>query len=211
MFTPFRLGEMVVQNRVVVSPMNMYSAKPGGIPGDFHLVHLGGLAMGGAGLVFAEMTAVSEAGRITPGCPGIYTAAQVAAWKRISDFVHRAKRSQVLPAARTLGPQGVDQARLGRHGPSARGGKLGADCGVAAGVLRFHACAARDHPQRDGSRSRRLRAGCAQCRPCRLRYDRGACRPRLSALRLYLAAEQRAHGPVWRQPREPHALSARSV
>ncbi len=88
MFTPFRLGEMVVQNRVVVSPMNMYSAKPGGIPGDFHLVHLGGLAMGGAGLVFAEMTAVSEAGRITPGCPGIYTPAQVAAWKRISDFVH---------------------------------------------------------------------------------------------------------------------------
>jgi anthraniloyl-CoA monooxygenase len=88
MFTPFRVGELVVQNRVVVSPMNMYSAKPGGIPGDFHLVHLGGLAMGGAGLVFAEMTAVSEAGRITPGCPGIYTPAQVVAWKRISDFVH---------------------------------------------------------------------------------------------------------------------------
>ena len=77
MFTPFRVGQMVVQNRVVVSPMNMYSAKPGGIPGDFHLVHLGGLAMGGAGLVFAEMTAVSETGRITPGCPGIYTPAQV--------------------------------------------------------------------------------------------------------------------------------------
>jgi anthraniloyl-CoA monooxygenase len=66
----------------------MYSAKPGGVPGDFHLVHLGGFAMGGAGLLFAEMTAVSEAGRITPGCPGIYSPAQVAAWKRISDFVH---------------------------------------------------------------------------------------------------------------------------
>ncbi len=88
MFTPFRVGQMVVQNRVVVSPMNMYSAKPSGIPGDFHLVHLGGLAMGGAGLVFAEMTAVSEAGRITPSCPGIYMPAHVAAWKRISDFVH---------------------------------------------------------------------------------------------------------------------------
>ena len=89
MFTPFRIGQMVVQNRVVVSPMNMYSAEPGGIPGDFHLVHLGRFGMGGAGLVFAEMTAVSEQARITPGCPGIYTDAQVAAWKRISDFIHR--------------------------------------------------------------------------------------------------------------------------
>ena len=88
MFTPFRVGQMVVPNRVVVSPMNMYSAEPGGIPGDFHLVHLGRFGMGGAGLVFAEMTAVSEPGRITPGCPGIYSDAQVAAWKRISDFIH---------------------------------------------------------------------------------------------------------------------------
>ncbi len=89
MFTPFRIGQMVVDNRVAVSPMNMYSAEAGGVPGDFHLVHLGKLAMGGAGLVFAEMTAVSEQGRITPGCPGIYTDEQVAAWRRISRFVKR--------------------------------------------------------------------------------------------------------------------------
>jgi anthraniloyl-CoA monooxygenase len=88
MFTPFRVGQMVVQNRVAVSPMNMYSAEPGAIPGDFHLVHLGKLGMGGAGLVFAEMTAVSEQGRITPGCPGIYNDDQVAAWRRISKFIH---------------------------------------------------------------------------------------------------------------------------
>jgi anthraniloyl-CoA monooxygenase len=94
MFTPFRIGQTVVDNRVVVSPMNMYSAEPGGIPGDFHLVHLGRLAMGGAGLVFAEMTAVSEEGRITPGCPGIYTAAQVAAWRRICRFVHAQSRAK---------------------------------------------------------------------------------------------------------------------
>jgi anthraniloyl-CoA monooxygenase len=89
MFTPFRLRQMVVNNRVVVSPMNMYKAEPGGIPGDFHLVHLGRLAMGGAGLVFAEMTSVAEDGRITPGCPGVYSDAQVDAWRRICDFVHR--------------------------------------------------------------------------------------------------------------------------
>jgi anthraniloyl-CoA monooxygenase len=94
MFTPFRLGNMVVENRVVVSPMNMYSAEPGGIPGDFHLVHLGRFGMGGAGIVFAEMTAVSELGRITPGCPGIYSADQVAAWKRISDFIHRQSKAK---------------------------------------------------------------------------------------------------------------------
>src|SRR4029078_2658278 len=89
MFTPFESCQIGVQNRVVVSPMSMYSAEPGGIPGEFHLVHLGRFGMGGAGLVFAEMTAGSEHGRITPGCPGIYTDAQVAAWKRISDFIHR--------------------------------------------------------------------------------------------------------------------------
>jgi anthraniloyl-CoA monooxygenase len=94
MFTPFRIGQMAVANRVVVSPMNMYSAEPGGIPGDFHLVHLGHFGMGGAGLVFAEMTAVSERARITPGCPGIYSDEQVAAWKRISDFIHRQSKSK---------------------------------------------------------------------------------------------------------------------
>lgn len=94
MFTPFRIGQMTVENRVAVSPMNMYSAEPGAIPGDFHLVHLGRLAMGGAGLLFAEMTAVTEQGRITPGCPGIYTDEQVAAWRRISDFVHRQSKAK---------------------------------------------------------------------------------------------------------------------
>lgn len=89
MFTPFRLRDMVVDNRVVVSPMNMYSAEPGGVPGDFHLAHLGRLAMGGAGLVFAEMTSVSEEARITPACPGLYNDVQLAAWRRICDFVHR--------------------------------------------------------------------------------------------------------------------------
>ncbi|MCQ4209357.1 bifunctional salicylyl-CoA 5-hydroxylase/oxidoreductase [Streptomyces longispororuber] len=87
MFTPFRLGGLRLRNRVVVSPMDMYSAVDG-VPGDFHLVHLGARAMGGAGLVMTEMVCVSPEGRITPGCAGLYTPEQAAAWRRITEFVH---------------------------------------------------------------------------------------------------------------------------
>ncbi|MGW0547538.1 bifunctional salicylyl-CoA 5-hydroxylase/oxidoreductase [Streptomyces altiplanensis] len=88
MFTPFRLRGLTLRNRVVVSPMDMYAALDG-VPGDFHLVHLGARALGGAGLVMTEMVCVSPQGRITPGCTGLYTPGQAAAWRRITDFVHR--------------------------------------------------------------------------------------------------------------------------
>ncbi|MFI1106162.1 bifunctional salicylyl-CoA 5-hydroxylase/oxidoreductase [Streptomyces melanogenes] len=88
MFTPFRLRGLELRNRVVVSPMDMYSAVDG-LPGDFHLVHLGARALGGAGLVMTEMVCVSAEGRITPGCTGLYTPEQAAAWRRVTDFVHR--------------------------------------------------------------------------------------------------------------------------
>ncbi|MET9446576.1 bifunctional salicylyl-CoA 5-hydroxylase/oxidoreductase [Streptomyces cinerochromogenes] len=88
MFTPFRLRGLTLRNRVVVSPMDMYSATDG-VPGDFHLVHLGARALGGAGLVMTEMVCVSEQGRITPGCAGLYTGRQAEAWRRVTDFVHR--------------------------------------------------------------------------------------------------------------------------
>ncbi|WP_328751114.1 bifunctional salicylyl-CoA 5-hydroxylase/oxidoreductase [Streptomyces sp. NBC_00285] len=87
MFTPFRLRGLTLRNRVVVSPMDMYSATDG-LPGDFHLVHLGARALGGAGLVMTEMVCVSPEGRITPGCTGLYDGEQTGAWKRITDFVH---------------------------------------------------------------------------------------------------------------------------
>ncbi|MGW2590822.1 bifunctional salicylyl-CoA 5-hydroxylase/oxidoreductase [Streptomyces sp. NPDC001515] len=87
MFTPLRLRGLHLRNRVVVSPMDMYSATDG-VPGDFHLVHLGARALGGAGLVMTEMVCVSPEGRITPGCTGLYTDEQAAAWTRITDFVH---------------------------------------------------------------------------------------------------------------------------
>lgn len=87
MFTPFRLRGLTLRNRVVVSPMDMYSAR-GGTPGDFHLVHLGARALGGAALVMTEMVCVSARGRITPGCTGLYAPEHEEAWRRITGFVH---------------------------------------------------------------------------------------------------------------------------
>lgn len=94
MFQPFKLREMTVPNRTVVSPMCQYSAKDG-VPNEWHLVHLGTRAIGGAGLIFTEMTDVSEDARISPGCAGIYTDAQEAAWKKIVDFVHVNSASKI--------------------------------------------------------------------------------------------------------------------
>jgi anthraniloyl-CoA monooxygenase len=87
MFTPLRLRGLELANRVVVSPMDMYSAVDG-TPGDFHLVHLGARALGGAGLLMTEMMCVSDVGRITPGCAGMYRSEHVDAWRRIVSFAH---------------------------------------------------------------------------------------------------------------------------
>ena len=87
MFAPFSLRGMSVDNRIVVSPMAMYSAIDGS-PGEFHLVHYGARAMGGAGMLFTEMTCVSPDGRITPGCTGMYEQRHIDEWRRITDFVH---------------------------------------------------------------------------------------------------------------------------
>ncbi|UFW47175.1 MULTISPECIES: bifunctional salicylyl-CoA 5-hydroxylase/oxidoreductase [Bradyrhizobium] len=87
LFQPFRLREMEIANRAVMSPMCMYSAKEG-VPGDFHLVHYGSRAIGGAGLIFTEMACVGRDARITPGCAGIWNDEQEAAWRRIVEFVH---------------------------------------------------------------------------------------------------------------------------
>ena len=88
MFIPFKLRDMTLRNRIVMSPMAMYSAIDG-VPDDFHLVHYGARALGGAGLIVTEMTCVSPEGRITPGCTGMWNDDQVTAWRRITDFVHR--------------------------------------------------------------------------------------------------------------------------
>jgi anthraniloyl-CoA monooxygenase len=113
MFAPYRLRGLTLANRVVVSPMAMYSA-PDGIPNDFHLVHYGTRAQGGAGLLYSEMTCVSPEGRITPGCAGMYRREQVEAWKRIVDFVHAGSAAKFCLQLGHSGPKG--STRVGWEG-----------------------------------------------------------------------------------------------
>ncbi len=105
MFTPWKMRSLELVNRVVVSPMCQYSAVDG-VPNDWHLVHLGGFATGGAGLVITEMTNVSPEGRITPGCAGLWNDTQADAWKRIVDFVHGHSPAKI----------GIQLAHAGRKG-----------------------------------------------------------------------------------------------
>ena len=105
MFQPFRLGELELVNRVVVSPMDMYVADEG-IPGDFHLAHLGGKALGGAGMVMTEMVCVSPEGRISPGCTGLWSDEQGDGWKRICDFVHSSSAAKIGIQIGHSGPKG---------------------------------------------------------------------------------------------------------
>ncbi|PKO57021.1 MAG: oxidoreductase, partial [Betaproteobacteria bacterium HGW-Betaproteobacteria-19] len=105
MFTPFKLRGLSLPNRVIMSPMAMYSAEDG-FASDFHLVHFGARAMGGTGLLYTEMTCVSPDARITPGCAGMYKPEHVNAWKRIVDFVH----------ANSSAKMGIQLGHAGRKG-----------------------------------------------------------------------------------------------
>lgn len=109
MFTPFRLRELRLENRVVVSPMCQYTCQDG-TPNDWHLVHLGSRAVGGAGLVMAEMTNVAADARISPGCAGLYTQEHAEAWRRVTRFVHEHSASKI----------GVQLGHAGRKGSTKR-------------------------------------------------------------------------------------------
>jgi len=104
-FTPFKLRGLELSNRIVMSPMGQYSAE-NGLVNNWHLVHYGARATGGVGLIIAEMTAVSETGRITLGCAGIYTGEQLVEWKKITDFIHQ----------NTQGKIGIQLGHSGRKG-----------------------------------------------------------------------------------------------
>jgi anthraniloyl-CoA monooxygenase len=113
MFAPFKMREMTLANRIVVSPMAMYSAVDG-MPNDFHFVHLGERAIGGAGLLFTEMTCVSPEGRISPGCTGLWNDEQGEAWKRIVKFVHAHSDAKICMQLGHSGAKG--STRVGWEG-----------------------------------------------------------------------------------------------
>jgi anthraniloyl-CoA monooxygenase len=112
MFLPLRLGSLQLVNRVVVSPMAQYSAQDG-LPDDWHLMHYGARAVGGAGLIVTEMTCTAPDARITPGCTGLWNEAQRDAWKRIVDFVHRHSPAKIALQLGHAGRKGSTQ--LGWH------------------------------------------------------------------------------------------------
>ncbi|MBB4613363.1 bifunctional salicylyl-CoA 5-hydroxylase/oxidoreductase [Novosphingobium taihuense] len=110
MFAPLLLRDLTIANRVVVSPILTYSAGEDGVPGDFHMVHYGARAMGGAGLVVTEMTAVSETGRITPHCPGLWNDDQTEAWRRIVTFAHANSQAKICVQLGHAGARGATEA-----------------------------------------------------------------------------------------------------
>jgi anthraniloyl-CoA monooxygenase len=105
-FQPFRIGRMRVENRFQLSAMCQYSAEDG-VPNDWHLVHYGARATGGAGLLNTEMLCVSPDGRITPGCAGIWADEHVQAWKRIVDFVHQNSQAKICAQIGHAGRKGA--------------------------------------------------------------------------------------------------------
>ncbi|XDF34063.1 bifunctional salicylyl-CoA 5-hydroxylase/oxidoreductase [Paracidovorax avenae] len=108
LLTPFTVRGVTLANRIVVSPTMLYSSQDG-VPGNFHLVHLGSRALGGAGLLIAEATAVAPEARITPGDPGLWNDEQVAGWKKVTDFVHAQSGARIGVQLNHAGRRGSTQ------------------------------------------------------------------------------------------------------
>ncbi|MFE7841976.1 bifunctional salicylyl-CoA 5-hydroxylase/oxidoreductase [Streptomyces sp. NPDC057474] len=170
MFTPFRLRGLTLRNRVVVSPMDMYSATDG-VPGDFHLVHLGARALGGAGLVMTEMVCVSPEGRITPGCAGLWNSRQSDAWRRTVTFVHEQAPGTAI---------GVQLGHSGRKG-STKPMWEGVDAPLDAG--NWPLTAASPIPYKPGSQTPRELSR-AQLTDIREQFTAAACRAARSGFDL---------------------------
>ena len=211
MFTPFKLRELELRNRVVVSPMDMYSSRDG-TPGDFHLVHLGARGIGGAGLVMTEMICVSREGRITPGCGGLYADEHTQAWARIVDFVHANGDARIgaqighsgRKGSTKLMWEGEDEPLEERQLAAARPERAALPAGREPG-------AARDGPRRHGRGARAVRRLDAGRGGRRLRPPRAAHGPRLPALLVPVAADQPPHRRVRGRPGGTRPLPARGV
>ena len=208
LFSPLQLRSLTLANRIMVSPMCQYSADDG-MPNDWHLVHLGSRAVGGAGLVCAEASGIAPEGRITPSDAGIWSEAHAKAWQPIAAFI-RAQGS--VPA--------IQLAHAGRKASTARpwdGGKplAQADGGWTTlaperGGLRSLSAAARVEPRGDPRRGRGLPPRRGLRAPGGIRRGRGARRARLPAAQLLLAAFEPAQRRVRRRARQSHPPAAGS-
>ena len=210
MFAPYKLRGMELKNRIVVSPMAQYKAVDG-VPTDWHLVHLGERAKGGAGLVYTEMTCVTPEGRISPGCPGTYSPEAEAAWKRIVDFVHAETDAKICLQLGHSGAKGSTELGWVEDNRPLASGNWPIISASDVPWSPQNQTPEGDGPRRHGPHPRRLRRRRRDGRALRLRHARAAHGPRLPALGLHHAADQHPHRRIRRQPREPHALSARDL
>ena len=207
MFAPFRLRDLRLKNRVVVSPMAQYKAVDG-CPTDWHLVHYAERAKGGAGLVFTEMTCVSPEGRITPGCTGMYAPEHEAAWKRIVDFVHAETDAKICCQLGHSGAKGSTQLGWEEMDAPLQAGNWPVMAASPTSPGRRATRRPRHGPRRHGSGARPVRGVGRDGGARRLRHARTALRARLPAVVLHHAADQPAHRRIWRLAGKPHALSA---
>ena len=207
LFTPYRLRELVLPNRIVVSSMCQYRAEDG-LPNDWHLVHLGSRAIGGAGLVMTEMTDVSREGRISPGCAGMYLPAHVAGWQRIVEFVHRESEAKI----------GIQLSHAGRKGSTCVLWE-GEDEPLPEGNWPLIAPSPIPYRPHNQTPREMTRADMDQVaadfvratgdgRRRRVRPARAAPGARVPAGLVHLAAHQPANRRVWRVAGQPDALSA---
>ena len=213
MFTPFTLRGVTLKNRVVVSPMAQYSCVDG-VPGDYHLVHLGARAMGGAGMVVAEMTCASPDARITPACPGLWNdrAARRPGSASSTSCTRNTRRRRSRCSSATPAPRARRACRGKARTSRCAAGNWplisASPQQYLDGVSDWSRAMTRadmDRVRDDFVRATRLR------RRGGLRLARAALRARLPAVVVHLAAHQPAHRRVRRLAREPAALSARGL
>ena len=211
MFQPFKLRELTLVNRVIVSAMDMYCSTDG-VAGDFHFAHLAGKALGGAGLVMTEMVCVSPEGRITPGCAGLYTDEHERAFRRITDFVHDQTDAAI----------GIQLGHSGRKGSTKlmwEGIDQPLDEGnwpvVAPSPLPYLPGVNQVPRELTPYEMEEIKAefveSAASRRGGRLRPARAALRARVPAVELHLTAHEQADRRVRRIAGQPAALPARGV
>ena len=206
MFAPFRLRDISLKNRVVVSPMAQYKAVDG-CPTDWHFAHYAERAKGGAGLVYIEMTCVSPEGRITPGCTGFYAPEHEVAWKRLVDFVHAETEAKICAQIGHSGPKGSTQLGWQESDAPLETGNWPVMAASDVAWSPRNQTPQADDPRRHGPGARPVRGVGRDGGALRLRHAGDPRRARLSAVVLHHAADQPAHRRIWRLARKPHALS----